>query len=153
MIKRWRSKEISLPKARTLHGIKIEKVPVGRYISAMQEIQDLPSTIIDRCFPDHKSLQAVIDRARNSEGEVAFDMIGSLLKEAPQVIVELAAVFLDTPEETLMALTPTQLLDVLENWWELNDLTGFFSRVWKKAKPTLERYQARPTPGSKSGSQ
>lgn len=152
MLKRKRSSDISLPKARTVHGIKVEKVPVGKFIASMQDIQDLPKTIIERCFPEQGSLGDLIGTARVAGGEEVVWLLGNLLREAPQLIIELAAHYMDTEEDALLALTPTELLDVLEAWWELNDLTDFLKRVWRKAKPMIDRYQARPTPGSKSGS-
>ena len=41
------SVNLSLPKNKTIHGIEVSKVPVGKYIASMQDVQDLPKTIME----------------------------------------------------------------------------------------------------------
>lgn len=144
------SSDMSLPQARTIHGIEVKKVPVGKYISSMQEIQDLPQTIITACFPEDESLRDVVDKTRDADSNYVLDLVGRLLTGIPGVIIELAATLLEVEEDVLLGLTPVELMDVLEGWWELNDLTDFFKRVWGKIKPLIASYQT-PEAGSNAG--
>lgn len=130
------SVNLSLPKNKTIHGIEVSKVPVGKYIASMQDVQDLPKTIMEKCFPD-EDLQTVINRAKAADSGFVLDLISKLLVNAPEIIIDLASQYLSVEKEELLALSPSELLDVLEAWWELNDLSDFFGRVWKKIKPML----------------
>ena len=41
-----KSAAMSLPKNKKVHGIEIKKVPVGKYIAAMREMEELPGIIV-----------------------------------------------------------------------------------------------------------
>lgn len=151
LFNRKQSVDMSLPKECEIHGIKIEKVPVGKYVSSMQDIQDLPKTIFERSFPD-ENMQDVINRAKSDGGSFVLDLISKMMITAPELLIELATRYIDTSKEQLMALSPSELLDVLEAWWEFNDLTDFFRRVWKRIKPMLANFQTGVL-GSSDGSQ
>lgn len=145
MLKR-RSTARSLPKDRTVHGIPVKKLAVGQYIASMEEIQDLPQKLLDALLPEGGSIS---DITRGT----SQDLVGVLLRllgTAPDLVIDLAVTYIETDRETLLALSPSELLDVLEAWWELNDLSDFFGRVWQRVKPMLERYQT-PTTGSSDG--
>lgn len=130
------SVDLSLPREKSVHGITVTKVPVGKYISSMQDIQDLPKTIMEKCFPG-EDLQAVINQAKAADSGFVLDLTGKLLVNAPEIIIDLASQYLSVEKDELLELSPSELLDVLEAWWELNDLSDFFGRVWKKIKPML----------------
>ncbi len=145
MLKR-RSTARSLPKDRTVHGIPVKKLAVGQNIASMEEIQDLPQKLLDALLPEGGSIS---DITRGT----SQDLVGVLLRllgTAPDLVIDLAVTYIETDRETLLALSPSELLDVLEAWWELNDLSDFFGRVWQRVNPLLGRYQTRTT-GSRAG--
>mgnify|MGYP001032771469 CR=1 FL=1 len=142
--------DLSLPKEKTVHGIPVTKVPVGKYIASMQDIQDLPMTIMEKCFPG-EDLQTVINQAKAADSGFVLDLTGKLMVNAPEIIIDLASQYLSVEKEELLALSPTELLDVLEAWWELNDLSDFFGRVWKKIKPLLASQFQTQALGSNDG--
>jgi len=147
---RRQSVDLTLPKEKNVHGITIKKVPVGKYVASMEDIQNLPKTIMGKCYPD-EDLQSVINRAKTADREFLLDLFGKLMVHAPEIIVDLASLYLDVGKEVLLSLSPSELLDVLEAWWELNDLSDFFGRVWKKIKPMLTGQLQTQTLGSSAG--
>lgn len=149
--KRKQSSNISLPKSKTVHGIKIEKVKVGRYLESMEEIQDVPKTIIEKCFPD-EGLAGLISRAKTADTAFIADLATKLLLNAPEIIIDLAVKYIDVDKETLLDLTPNELFEVLSAWWEINDLTTFFKSVWAKVKPMIQTNKTVKT-GFNDGSQ
>ncbi len=149
--KKKESSNISLPKSKTVHGIKIEKVKVGRYLESMEEIQDLPKTIIEKCFPD-EGLTGLISRAKTADTEFITDLVTKLMLNAPEMIIDLAVKYIDVEKEQLLDLLPNELFEVLSAWWEINDLTAFFKNVWAKMKPMIQTTRTMRT-GFNDGSQ
>lgn len=145
MLKR-RSTARSLPKDRTVHGIPVKKLAVGQYIASMEEIQDLPQKLLDALLQEGGSISDIT----RGTGQDLIGVLLRLLGTAPDLVLDLAVTYIETDRETLLALSPSELLDVLEAWWELNDLSDFFGRVWQKVKPMLEHYQT-PKTGSSAG--
>lgn len=132
-----KKENLSLPKTKVIHGITLEKVKVGRYLESMEEIQELPKTIIEKCFPD-EGLAGLITRAKTADTAFITDVVTKLMLNAPEIIIDLAVKYINTDKETLLELTPNELFEVLDAWWELNDLTAFFKNVWMKLKPLIQ---------------
>ena len=51
MIFKSKSTKMTLPKTKKVHGIKIKKEPIGRYLECMGELQGLPAALLEACFP------------------------------------------------------------------------------------------------------
>lgn len=92
-----------------IHGITLEKVKVGRYLESMEEIQELPKTIIEKCFPD-EGLAGLITRAKTADTAFITDVVTKLMLNAPEIIIDLAVKYINTDKETLLELTPNELL-------------------------------------------
>jgi hypothetical protein len=135
-----KSTDMSLPQAMRIHGIEIKKVPVGQYIKAMKEMEDLPRLLVEECFPG-KSIADIIAILTSTDQAMLMALIGRLIIVLPSHIVEALCSIVGIPIETAMEnLTPKELKDVVKDFWKLNDLTDFFGSVWEliKAKlPTL----------------
>ncbi len=135
-----KSAEISLPKHKLVHGIEIKKVPVGKYLSAMRELEELPGQIISDLFPD-KAVGDIIKELTTLSDESLVRLATRLFTVAPEHIVTVLALILDVPKETITeGLTPKELCDVVQAYWALNDMTGFFeivSGLIQKKLPTL----------------
>ena len=142
------SADMSLPKGKIVHGIEIKKVPVGKYLSAMRELEDLPGKIISDLFPG-KSLDAIMSTFSEATDDTVINLAMTLLRVAPEHAIDALAVILSLDGDRIRnELTPKELCDVVRAFWELNDMTDFFgdvSGLIKKLLPTL-------TNGSKSGS-
>ena len=135
--KRDPSINMTIPKALELHGIVIRKVPTGKYISVMQDMNDLPQRIVQACFPNLK-LDEILEKAKTADRDFLLSLIPAIMTGVPDIVTKVLSEFLEVEPEVLLALTPSELLDVVEKWWELNDLTNFFSRVLSKVKPKLK---------------
>jgi hypothetical protein len=140
---------MSLPKSKTVHGVEIKKVPVGKYLSAMRELEELPGRIINSLFPG-KSLDEILASFSGATDDTVINLAITLLRVAPEHAIEALAVILSLDAEVIKNnLTPKELSDVVKAFWELNDMTDFFADVsglLKKMLPTLIAN------GSRSGS-
>lgn len=142
-----KSAEISLPKARKVHGVTVRKVPVGRYIELMKQYENLPAELLQGCFPDISPDQ-LLSRLANADKDLLLDLTGRILAHVPEKAIGILCDLLEVNRDDVMQrYTPAELLDIFLAFWELNDLSGFFGDVWglmKKRLPTQ-------TTGSKSG--
>lgn len=147
IFRRDKSAEISLPKARKVHGVTVRKVPVGRYIELMKQYENLPAELLQSCFPDISPDQ-LLSRLANADKDLLLDLAGRVLAHVPEKAIGIFCGLLELEaDEVMQRYTPAELLDIFLAFWELNDLSGFFGNVWglmKKRLPTQ-------TTGSKSG--
>jgi hypothetical protein len=128
---------MSLPQTKTVHGVEIKKVPVGRYINALKKSEELPAVICEKCFPG-ESLDTVVKAFMNAEKDTVITVVGKLLVVAPELIVSVMCDIMDLDfETTINTYTPKELLDIGLAFWELNDLSDFFGRVWGLLKAML----------------
>lgn len=135
-----KSTGMSLPKSKKVHGIEVKKVPVGTYLSAMRELEELPGAIINELFPS-KTMVDIMDELTNLTNDSLIRIITRLLVVAPEYVVSTLALILGVDKEVIKStLTPKELCDVIKEYWVLNDMTDFFGNVSgliKKKLPTL----------------
>ncbi|MBS6510090.1 MAG: hypothetical protein KH334_00135 [Clostridiales bacterium] len=120
---------MSLPKNKKVHGIEIKKVPVGKYIAAMREMEELPSIIIHELFPGKSMADIMADFSRADE-EFAIGLMGKLLIVLPEKLLEaLCSVIGISAQVAMEQLTPKELLDITREFWKINELSDFFKSV------------------------
>ena len=124
-----KSAAMSLPKHKKVHGIEIKKVPVGKYIAAMREMEELPSIIIHELFPGKSMADIMADFSRADE-EFAIGLMGKLLIVLPEKLLEaLCSVIGISAQVAMEQLTPKELLDITREFWKINELSDFFKSV------------------------
>lgn len=124
-----KSAAMSLPKNKKVHGIEIKKVPVGKYIAAMREMEELPSIIIHELFPGKSMADIMADFSRADE-EFAIGLMDKLLIVLPEKLLEaLCSVIGISAQVAMEQLTPKELLDITREFWKINELSDFFKSV------------------------
>lgn len=120
---------VSVPLEKDLYGVKIRKLPNGAYIKALQTIQNLPALLIEKCFPG-MDVDDILKQLSQIDKDGFLALAGHLMSVLPAEIFKLISTLLDIPFEKLMdELTPAETLEILEAYWEVNDLTPFFERL------------------------
>lgn len=148
--KKEKSLKVSLPKAKTVHGIEIKKVPIGVYLNAMSELEELPGQIINTLFPG-KTITDILAEFTTITDDKIIAVALRLLGVVPEQIIKALALILGVDkDEIINRLTPKELCDVIQEYWKMNDMTDFFGVVSGLIKSKLKL----PTlnAGSKSGS-
>lgn len=141
-----RSKKMTLPKPVTVNGIEVKKVPIGRYIECMDELQALPAALLEACFPNLR-LDEIVDKISLAEGDAVTELVTKLMLNAPATIIDAFVIVTKADRDQLLALTPAELLDVFSAWWALNDLTDFFQKGWKMLQPKITSMNLQATGG------
>lgn len=127
-IKKDKSIPLSLPDDGILHGIKIQKLPIGRYLKALNTVRNLPELLLKECFPGMKP-DEVLAKMKQLDEDSLYDILGRLVQVVPEQFFRLIAELVETDYETVIALTPKELFDVLYAFWQINDMTDFFAQI------------------------
>jgi plasmid maintenance system antidote protein VapI len=147
-LKNNRSLGVTLPKGKRVHGIEVKKVPIGVYLAAMRELEELPGQIISELFPG-TSVTDIMAQLMELTDESLIRIITRLLVIAPEYAVNTLAAVIGADKDVIKnTLTPKEFCDVIKAYWAMNDMTDFFADVSgliKRKLPTL-------ISGSKNGS-
>lgn len=141
------SLDLSKPKDKVVHGITVQKFTMGKYLEVMRDIDDLPRQLLDTCFPG-ESIDSVIKKLKVADRNTILTLLTRVGMGAADMLMDLMVKALEVDKDVLLEMSPNELLDVAIAWWEQNDLTAFFKRVWAKVEPKL---QATINTGSNNG--
>lgn len=144
-----RSIGVSRPRVKEIHGIKIQKMSVGRYLDVMQGMGGILADLLDAAFPGKTPGQIIQDLTILKPSEfrdIAVRLLAVLPDEALHIVCSILGAEVKFVREQL---TPNELMEVWAAFWEMNDLSSFFLSVRKALPAALST--AKPNPGGSSG--
>jgi hypothetical protein len=112
---------ISVPIEKVLYGVKIRKLPNGAYIKALQTVQNLPAILMENCFPG-QDIEDILKRFGSIDKDGILALTGQLMAALPEQFLKLISTLLDISLEKLTD-------ELLEAFWEANDLSPFFEKL------------------------
>ncbi|OQB14578.1 MAG: hypothetical protein BWY15_01090 [Firmicutes bacterium ADurb.Bin193] len=119
----------SVAKIKIVHGVTIRRLPIGAYLAALESICELPESLLSRVFPDVSASDA-ISRLKNITSDTLLQIIGRGAAALPDELIGFFAALLEIPAEKIRdELTPSEFMDVLSEFWRLNDLSNFMQRA------------------------
>ena len=128
----------SIPKKRIVHGIKVEKLSLGCFLDMAESLRTLPEDLLKRIFPELSFADAVAELKFLRHDNV-FDIFSRAIAVIPAETVSIFSSLLNVPYEVLRdKLTPSQFMDVIFTFWEVNDMENFTKKA-KGAMKTLKK--------------
>lgn len=122
----------SLPKVKKLHGVEIEKKPCGKYFEALQTLKDLPEDFIKELSDNGQDFKL----SEMFTIENIMTLVTRLLIVIPNFTFEFLSKLMEVDRDILEnQLTPKELLDVIQEFWKVNELESFFAQM----KPILSK--------------
>ena len=122
----------SLPKIKTIHGVEVEKKPCGKYFESLQTLKDLPEDFIKELSDNGQDFKL----SEMFTVENIMNLITKLLIILPDFTFNFLSKLMDIDRETIEnQLTPKELLDVVQEFWKINELESFFVQM----KPILSK--------------
>ena len=116
----------SLPKIKTIHGVEVEKKPCGKYFEALQTLKDLPEDFIKEISDNGQDFKL----SDMFTVENIMTLITKLLIILPDFTFNFLSKLMDIDRETLEnQLTPKEVLDVIQEFWKINELESFFEQM------------------------
>ena len=120
------NESLSLNKSVKLYGVEIKKMPCGKYFEALQTLKDLPEDFIKELSDNRQDLKL----SEMFTVENIMNLITKLLIIAPKFLFSFLSKILDVDEEYLSnELSPTELLEICQKFWEINKLESFFAQM------------------------
>lgn len=140
------SLSLSLPKTRTVRGYAIRRMPLGAFLTAMEQLQDFPALLMEGLFPGQTADQ-IFAQLRTCTGAMLVDLLARAMTVAPVQVLNLIASLTGIDEDRLRedeAVGLNGLVDILTAWLEVNEIENFTRAargLWARAK-ALEAKQA-----------
>lgn len=120
------NESLSLNKSIKLHGVEIKKMPCGKYFEALQTLKDLPEDFIKELSDNGQDFKL----SEMFTVENIMNLITKLLIIAPKFLFSFLSKILEIDEEYLSnELSPTELLEICQKFWEINKLESFFEQM------------------------
>ena len=120
------NESLSLQKKKIIHGVEIKKMPCGKYFEALQVLKNLPEDFMKELLKGKKDV-------RWSEMltlENITELIANLILILPDFTFNFISTLTDIDQETMKnELTPNELIDVVQEFWKLNELESFFDQM------------------------
>ena len=118
---------VSLPRAKTVRGYEIRKMPLGAYLQAIQILQDLPEELLSVVFPG-KPPEEVWEVLARLDQRSFLEIVSRGLTAMPERVIAIFAKLSGLEAEELIgdpAVGPDGLLEMLQAWTEVNEIENF----------------------------
>ena len=141
---------LSVPRSKKVCGYEIRKMPIGRYIEAMDEISAFPREFIGTCFPDTE-FKDIVERLSRFDEKMLQACVTNVFTIAPRYALEFVARLTDIESERLLNdenIGLDGLVDIINTFIEVNDL-GKFVESLIQARFRLRKAQTDRTLGFK----
>ena len=126
------NESLSLPKNKKIYGVEIKKMPCGKYFEALQTLKNLPEDFIKELSDNNKDFKL----SEMFTIENITILITRLLIVLPNFTVTFLSKIMDIDEDTIKnKLTPKELAEIIQEFWNINELESFFVQV----KPIVEK--------------
>jgi len=131
--------QVARPRAQVVHGIEIKKQPVGRYFEVMDRVGGIVMELLGAAFPGQTPKQILEELTRlTPEGLKA--MAARLFGLLPRKLVEILREIVGAQDNPAWEqLTPGEMTAVVKAFWQLNDLTDFFTSARSAAQQLLRK--------------
>lgn len=122
-----KSNEIkSLPKTKTIHGVEIKKMPCGKYFEALQTLKNLPEDFMKELSDNRQDFKL----SEMFTMENIMNLITKLFIILPDFTFTFLSKLMDVDEDKMRdELTPKQLIDIVKEFWNMNELESFFDQM------------------------
>lgn len=128
------------------------KLPIAKYIKFLQIAEELPQLLVGKMFPN-ENIMGIARYLKEMDREKLPEFITKLMAVVPNELMGLLSELLDIPIERLIedipeALSLSELIEIVTEFWVLNDMSGFFVNARRPARKVKAE-----TIGSSVGSQ
>lgn len=116
----------SLPKTKTIHGVEIKKMPCGKYFEALQTLKNLPEDFMKELSDNRQDFKL----SEIFTMENIMNLIAKLFIILPDFTFAFLSKLMGIDEDKMRnELTPKQLIDIVKEFWKMNELESFFDQM------------------------
>lgn len=120
------NEKLSLPETKKMYGVEVQKMPCGKYFAALQTLKDLPEDFIKEISNNGQDFKL----SQMFTMENIMTLITRLLIILPDFTFRFLSTLMGIDEEILKnELTPKEVLDIVQEFWKINELESFFDQM------------------------
>ena len=141
---------LSVPKHKKVCGYEIRKMPIGRYLEAIDQISAFPDELIGACFPDME-FKEIVQRLTAFDDKLLRVCLANVFTAAPRHVVGFVATLTGIDSDKLINdenIGLDGLADIIDAFIEVNNLGKFLAGL-TEIRLKLRRARAEETPGFK----
>lgn len=120
------NENLSLPKTKKIHGVEVRKMPCGQYFNALQTLKSLPENFVKEISENGQEFKL----SEMFTMENIMTLVTKLLIILPDFTFSFLSELMDIDEDIIRnELTPKELIDIVQEFWEINELESFFEEM------------------------
>ncbi len=143
-----KTETLSLAKAVKVRGYQVRKLPLGKYLEAIELLRDVPGDLLTACFPG-QSPEQILRMLKEFTGSDLQAVIGNLMIAAPRQVVRIVARLTEIDETALLDdpnVSLEGIVAIVEAWIEVNDIGNFIRAVRALITQARAAVQSSPQP-------
>ena len=121
------SAALSTPMSETVRGYKIERLPLGKYMQALEALRSAPEAIMQACFPGMDAAQ-ILARLKVLDKNALIALMMRAIAVVPGEAVNLLSLLTGVSQAALLddaAIGLDGAAEMLEAFWRLNGIENF----------------------------
>jgi len=142
--------DVSLPRSVTVRGCEIRRMPLGKYLQAINMLERFPRETAAKLVPDG-DVADVLDALKTLDRQKLIDFALKALAVVPGQAAGLIAALTEIPEETLLndeRIGADGLMEIINAWLEVNAAENFILAAGR-VRQKIVRLAATVKPGFK----
>lgn len=131
------SEIISIGKSKTMYGIKVKKLNMGKHLMLMSKLKDFEKDLMEKVF--NNEFDKFLDGVTELSNKSIIGLVGNALLYCPEMIINFMAEVLEVEREKLLnneEIGLYEMLEIIETFIEINRLVETFD----KGKKLIMKY-------------
>ena len=124
---------LSLSNSKTMYGIKIRKLPLGKYLELIKKVNILGKDLLEKGF-NNKSIKEILDDIINLNKIELIKLMEGAFNTAPELVMDFLADILEVDKEKLMdneEIGLYELIEIVEEFIKINNLGKLIQKLKK----------------------
>ena len=129
------SAALSIPMSETVRGYKIERLPLGKYMQALEALRSAPEAIMQACFPGMDAAQ-ILAQLKVLDKDALIALMMRAIAVVPGEAVNLLSLLTGVSQAALLddaAIGLDGAAEMLEAFWRLNGIENFTQAATRMA--------------------
>ncbi|MEG2531356.1 MAG: hypothetical protein RSA59_05910 [Raoultibacter sp.] len=125
---KFKQSNLSLPAQIRVRGYEIKRMPIGRFLAALQLLQDIPDVLMQAIFPDGDMEKALAQLKQLNGIEMLKTLFLRVIVALPEQVLPIVAQLLDVPTEDILddpAIGLDGIAEMIGAWAEVNGIENF----------------------------
>lgn len=127
---------LSLGNSKIMYGIKIRKLPIGKYLELTKKINILGKDLLEKGFCN-KSIEEILEDLSNIDKEELIKLFNAMLNTSPHLVIDFMVDVLDVDKNKLInneEIGLYELIEIIEEFAKLNNLGKLIEKLKKLIK-------------------